>query len=238
MKDNATHQDTRLSTDELKGNLGPADLRVVAYNGQDGASLEYTEERLERDLGPDHLRMLRGESGISPEDILARGYFTATDSERLRELGFAEYQLRTPALVVPVHGVKDGPLFYRSRPDDPRERKNGRGKFTKYEQPAGTGVVLDVPPRARPMLSDAGKRLWIVEGEKKADSLVSRGECAVALLGVWSWKRNDLPLPDWDAIRLVGREVVVAFDSDVERKAEVRMARSALADYLKGRGVR
>ena len=88
------------------------------------------------------------------------------------------------------------------------------------------------------MLSDSGKRLWVVEGEKKADSLVSRGECAVALLGVWSWKRDGLPLPDWDDIRLVGREVVVAFDSDAERNVQVRTARLALAEYLRGRGVR
>lgn len=235
MKYNATHQDKSPYTDELKGSLGPAEPGAVAHN--DGNEVDL-EDRLERDLVPEHLRMLHNESGISPEDILARGYFTATDPEQLRELGFAEYQLRTPALVLPVHGVKDGPLFHRARPDNPREYKSSIGKFTKYEQPAGTGIVLDVPPRARPMLSDAGKRLWIVEGEKKADSLVSRGECAVALLGVWSWKRDGLPLADWDDVRLVGREVVVAFDSDAERKVEVRMARQALAEYLKGRGAK
>jgi hypothetical protein len=146
---------------------------VVAHNGHNEGGFENIEDRLEQDLSPKHLRMLREGSGISPEDILARGYFTATDSEQLRGLGFYEYQLRTPALVVPVHGVQDGPLFYRARPDDPRERRNDPGKLIKYEQPAGTGVVLDVPPRARPMLSDSGKRLWVVEGEKKADSLVS-----------------------------------------------------------------
>ncbi len=32
-------------------------------------------------LGPDHRRMLLEESGISPEDVLARGYFTATDPD-------------------------------------------------------------------------------------------------------------------------------------------------------------
>ena len=88
------------------------------------------------------------------------------------------------------------------------------------------------------MLSDSGKRLWVVEGEKKADSLVSCGECALALLGVWAWKRDRLPLPCWDDVRLVGREVIVAFDSDAERNVQVRTARLALAEYLRGRGVR
>src|SRR3712207_2692028 len=78
--------------------------------------------------------------------------------------------------------------------------------------------------------------MWVCEGEKKADSLVSRSECAIDVLGVWSWKRDGLPLPDWEAIPLVGREVFVAFDSDAERNAQVRLARSALASYLKSRG--
>lgn len=238
MKYNAVPQDIRPSTDEPNGNPDPNDPKVALYIGHNTDDSEDIEARLAEDLSAEHLRSLRDGSGISSEDILARNYFTATDPEQLRELGFAEYQLRTPALVIPVHGVQGGPLFYRVRPDDPREYRSNPGKFCKYEQPAGTSVVLDVPPRARPMLSDSSKRLWIVEGEKKADSLVSRGECAIALLGVWSWKREGLPLPDWDDVRLVGREVLIAFDSDAERKAEVRMARQALAEYLKGRGVR
>jgi hypothetical protein len=189
-----------------------------------------------RTLSPEHRRVLEEESAIATEVLSERGYFTATDPAELEELGFARNQRRVPALVIPAHGV-DGKLrFYRVRPDDPREDAEKPGKFTKYEQPAKTGVALDVPPQAHPALSDAGKRMWIVEGEKKADALVSRGECAIDVLGVWSWKRGGLPLPDWDEIRLVGREVFVAFDSDAARNAQVRLARSALARYLKDRG--
>jgi hypothetical protein len=126
--------------------------------------------------------------------------------------------------------------FHRARPDNPREDADKPGKFTKYEQPAKTGVALDVPPQAHSALSDPSKRLWIVEGEKKADSLVSHGECAIDVLGVWSWKRDGLPLSDWDNIRLVGRKILIAFDSDAERNAQVRLARSALASYLQIRG--
>jgi putative DNA primase/helicase len=235
---NPNKQDTRPSPYDSNRRRDANGPKSDVSNDRNGAIPENLEDRLEQDLSPEHLLMLREESGISPQDILARGYFTASDSEQLGELGFADYQLRTPALIIPVHGVKDGPLFYRARPDRPRERKDDPGKSIKYEQPAGTGVVLDVPPRARPMLSDASKRLWVVEDEKKADSLVSHGECAVALLGAWSWKSDGLPLQDWDDIRLVGREVIIAFDSDAERKAGVRVARQALAEYLKGRGVR
>ena len=146
-----------------------------------------------RTLSPEHRRALLEESAIAPEVISERGYFTATDSAELEELDFARSQRRVPALVIPVHGVNGECPFHRARPDDPREDADKPGKFTKYEQPAKTGVALDVPPRAHSALSDPSKRLWIVEGEKKADSLVSRGECAIDVLGVWSWKRDVTP---------------------------------------------
>ena len=172
-------------------------------------------------LAAHHRAMLEHGSGISPEKINDRGYFTLTDADDLREMGFADYQLKVPAMVIPVYGVDGRFRFYRIRPDNPRRDREKPGKVVKYEQPSGTGVTLDVPRFAQPFLSDAGTRLWIVEGEKKADALVSRGECAVALLGVWSWKRHVLPLPDWDSVRLVGREVHIAFDSDAAHKVEV-----------------
>jgi Domain of unknown function (DUF3854) len=105
----------------------------------------------------------------------------------------------------------------------------------KYEQPPGTSLALDVPRASQPHLGDPTKRLWIVEGEKKADSLVSHGECALGVLGVWGWKRGGAPLPDWDHIRLVGREVRVLFDSDAAHKSEVKRAFLALCVYLRGR---
>lgn len=189
-------------------------------------------------LAPHHREMLGVESGISREVISARGYFTATDAGALREMGLAKHQLNAPALVIPVCGVDGKVRFHRIRPDNPRRDPEKPGKIVKYEQPLGTGVTLDVPRSAWPWLSDTAKRLWIVEGERKADALASRGECAVALLGVWSWKRDGLPLPEWDFIPLVGREVYIAFDSDVVRKIEVQRALYALAEYLEARGAR
>jgi hypothetical protein len=196
----------------------------------------FVPDNAAKSLAPYHRAVLEQGSGISLETIRDRGYFTVTNSDDLGELGFADYQLRVPAMVIPVYGVDGRFRFYRIRPDDPRRDLEKPGKAVKYEQPTGTGVTVDVPRSAQPFLSDAGTRLWIVEGEKKADALVSRGECAVALLGVWSWKRDGLPLPEWDYIRLVGREVYVAFDSDAAHKVEVQRALSALAEYLQARG--
>lgn len=43
---------------------------------------EDTEDRLERDLNPEHLHMLLQGSGISPEVVRARGYRTVENGRR------------------------------------------------------------------------------------------------------------------------------------------------------------
>jgi len=225
LKNNSNQKDTKPSTDERNG-------------APNATGPENPEELLGHNLSPEHLRILRDKSGISPEVILERGYFTASDPGQLRKLGFAEYQQRTPALIIPIQGVDGKVAYHRSRPDQPREDHSKPGKVRKYEQPAGVRVALDVPPGARAQIRKSKIRLWVVEGEKKADALVSKGECAVSISGVWNWKRKGLPLPDWDYVRLVGREVYIAFDSDAERKVEVKRALLALATYLKGRGAK
>jgi putative DNA primase/helicase len=186
-------------------------------------------------LADHHLEALVEGSGISEEVIRARGYWTATDPDDLIDLGFTRPQRRAPALVIPVRGIDGEVRFSRVRPDDPRPDARKPGKVTKYDQPAGTPVSLDIPLPALEGLRDAYRRLWIVEGEKKADALVSRGEVAVALLGVWNWKRDGQMLRDWESIPLMGREVYVAFDSDAVNNYQVRLAEDALAKALEGR---
>lgn len=154
--------DTSASLNSLDREQDKNGQHTAGQNDRHGTIPESLEDRLEQELSPEHLQSLREGSAIASEDILARGYFTVSDPEQLRQLGFAEYQLRAPALVIPIYGVEDGQLFYRIRPDEPREDRTRPGKVVKYEQPTGADVALDVPPRARPMLSDPSKRLWIV----------------------------------------------------------------------------
>ena len=45
-------------------------------------------------------------------------------------------------------------------------------------------MVLDVHPAARPTLANPDTPLFVTEGIKKGDCLVSHGCCVVALLGV------------------------------------------------------
>jgi putative DNA primase/helicase len=177
--------------------------------------------------------MLTIESRVSSEVIAARGYTTVYEPEMLRKMGFAEYQSRVPALTIPIFDVFGELRFHRIRPDDPRPDRGKPNKVIKYEQPPNTPLVIDVPPMSLDALRNTSRRLWIVEGEKKADALVSQGECAIALLGVWAWKRDGYPLPDWDQIPMIGREVRILFDSDAADKVEVRHALYVLSRFLR-----
>jgi hypothetical protein len=191
-----------------------------------------------------HLKMLREESAISDAVIQARCYRTITDPADLRKLGFAPSQCRVPGLLLPLWTTDGANSLYVYRPDNPRvvrDRKTGQGRIIKYEVPKGAGTRLDCPPVCRPMLGDPSVRLWLVEGQKKADSLASQGLCAVALLGVWNFMGRNAAggvtlLADFDYIALNGRDVVICFDSDVMTKREVQQALERLTEHLQRKG--
>ena len=197
-------------------------------------------------LSPRHLSMLQQGSGISEEVILARGYRTITQEQDLRDLGFAASQSRVPGLLLPLWATDGNNGLNVYRPDRPRvvedrKHRNPDGAYPckelKYEVPKASSTRLDCPPMCRRMLQDPSIPLWVTEGQKKADSLASRGLCAIALLGVWNWRgRNEVGgvtfLADWDQIALNGRDVRIVFDSDVMTKAEVRAAIDRLTENL------
>src|SRR5262249_55476868 len=179
---------------------------------------------------------------ITDEVIQARDYRTVTDAKELAVLGFSPKQCRVPGLLLPLHATDGTQPFFVYRPDNPRvEKKGGKEKSIKYEIPRGGGVRLDCPPSCRPLLADPSIPLWLAEGQKKSDSLASRGACAIALLGVWNFKgRNPFGgitfLADWDYIALNGRDVRVIFDNDLIVKPEVRKALERLTEHLQRKG--
>jgi DNA polymerase-1 len=120
------------------------------------------------------------------------------------------------------------------RPDQLYTFKDGHA--AKYLAPAGQPNVLDVHPIAREWLMDASVPLVLTEGTIKADAAVSVGLAAIGLGGVDGGWRNGAPLPDWELIPLKGRQVLVAFDSDVTIKPSVRSALDRLSGYLRRRG--
>jgi len=191
------------------------------------------------ELLKNHFSHLHNGSGISPDVIVERGYKTVMGKAELRNLGFSRAQQNTPGILIPLWTVDGKQESYQYRPDNPRF--NQKGKPTKYENPAGSSIRLDCPPRCHRMLADPNTPLWITEGSKKADALASRGACSISLTGVWGFKgKNDLGgvvlLADWDHIALKGRTVYLAFDSDVVTKVSVRQALERLSEHLRRKG--
>lgn len=171
--------------------------------------------------------MLEQESAIGPEVIAARPYYTATRRADVPEV-FKGKQRRRGLVITTLS--PSGERGYRLRPDKPI--KPGR----KYEQPAGVGCILDVHPFNLERVRDASVDLWIVEGEKKADCLTTRGECAIALAGVFNFARDGEPLSCWEHVPLEGRRVYVVYDSDVLTNWRVQLALKRLVAFLEGRG--
>ena len=183
---------------------------------------------------PHHRRQLIEGSGINPKIVGERGYATVKTKAELKRLGFSAAQQLVPALVVPMYGPTGELATHQIKPDSPRT--NGKGKPIKYETPAKSRVRLDVHPSQAHRMKDPTIPIWVTEGVKKADCLVSRGQCVVALQGVWCWQCNGIPLPEWEDIKLYGRTVFVVFDSDVMVKEGVQAALEGLVHFLEGRG--
>ena len=191
-------------------------------------------------LRPDHLQMLMQDSAIAEALIQQRGYQSLPQPEDLIDRGFSKPQAKTaPVLGIPlwdVHGQQHG---WQIRPDNPRQMKDGT--VFRYELPRGDRLILDVHPSVQPLIGNPSTPLWIAEGVRKGDALASQGLCAIALVGgVWGFRGTNahggkVILPDWGHIALNGREVIVAFDSDLATKRGVDDALQALWTFLRSR---
>lgn len=187
-----------------------------------------------------HRAELEHGSGIAMDIIIERGYVTAESAHGLPS-AFADYQRRA-GLVIPIRDTTGHICTWQLKADRPRLDK--RGKTIKYDTAVGGRQCLDIPSRSLHMLSDPSVPLWITEGAKKVDSALSHGiGCIIGLQGVYGWRgQNDLggltALADWEDIALNGRDVVLAFDSDVMTKMSVRNALERLSAFLKKRTAR
>ena len=176
-------------------------------------------------LAENHLADLRA-SGLSDETIRAAGLCSAP-AAATGLLGFHD----SPALVIPY---LDHRGYVRVKPDQPRT--DSQGKTIKYESPRGSRNHLYVPSRTRSRLHGMCEQVTsvlITEGEKKALKADQEGFATISVPGVWGWRTclSELTRVSWQ-----GRRAVIAFDSDVIRKADVKAAISALADKLRDEG--
>jgi Domain of unknown function (DUF3854) len=141
-------------------------------------------------------------------------------------------------MVVPQLRQDGSTWGWQYRPDVSRLKND---KPVKYETPIGQRNGIDVPPGVGPQLGNPSIPLWVTEGVKKADAAACAGLVCIAFPGVWSWRGTNgdggkVAVADWQDIALNSRRVVLAFDSDVVRKREVRTALKQLAGYLGSEG--
>ncbi|MDQ3655793.1 MAG: DUF3987 domain-containing protein [Chloroflexota bacterium] len=165
-------------------------------------------------------------SAISEDVIAETGYYSVSNPRALPPI-FTEPQRELAGMVIPIRDVTGTEVNAQLKPDTPRVDIDGR--TIKYEMAINGRPCIDVPPRSLRYLHDIEAPLWFTEGRKKADSGLSHGiGCIVSLSGVYGWMRDRKALPDFLQIELKGREIIIAFDSDVMRK---EMARDALVRF-------
>ncbi len=187
-------------------------------------------------LSERHREELERGSGILPDIVAERGYRTVRADEVPD--GFGKVQRRAGVLI-PIHSVWGGVTSVQLRPDEPRVRN---GAPVRVETAPGAPPYLDVPERVRPHLGNPNVPLWITEGAERVDAALSLGMNAViGLEGPDGWQgpnpSGDMAaLPDWEAVALNGRDVVLAFDRACMTGIETRGALERLAAFLKRRG--
>ena len=194
-------------------------------------------------LSAAHRDKLFRQSGISLEVAAARGYQTVTRESHAasyRENGWTSLVPRLPALEIPLWTTEGRAAWPQLRPDEPRVGKGG--KVVKYEMPAGETLRLDVNPILSSRIKGT-EPLVITEGILKADAGISKGLCTIGLLGVYGFRGRNAyggltALADWQNINIRGRDIFLAFDSDVISKPQVQQALTALRTYLGGKGGR
>lgn len=189
-------------------------------------------------LSEAHRNELQVKSAISTRVIAERGYYSVRSGTELPP-AFADYQ-RRPGLVIPIRDATGRITTWQLKADEPRLNRDG--KPIKYDTATGGRQCLDVPQQSRPHLGDPSVCLWITEGAKKVDAGVSNGiRCIIGVQGVYGWRGTNghggkTALADWEVIALNGREVVLAFDSDMMTKASVRHALERLSAFLRQKG--
>lgn len=184
-------------------------------------------------LLPFHVEHLRA-SGISEETARAAGVYSEVRFDRIQHLINCSESVAKKlgaCIVFPYHDLAGRYVYSRIRPDRPR--KHG-SHVIKYETPKGESTRVYFPPGVADKLN-GNYEILFTEGEKKALAATQAGFPTIGLSGVWGWKsKNEAAIAtDLRGVNWKGRQVIIAFDSDVETNADVQKAESWLCHYLK-----
>lgn len=114
--------------------------------------------------------------------------------------------------------VGDKKEYFRVRWQYPDEHLDKEGKPFKYKSPPGSGTPIYIPERLRQLFKSKTpiNRLYIQEGEKKAEAACKHGIPSIAVSGIQNLGMNG-SLPE-DVVRIIQecqvKEVAFIFDSD------------------------
>ena len=119
---------------------------------------------------------------------------------------------------LPGRGKLEPKVYYRVRWQFPDEHRDKEGKPFKYKSPAGSGTPIYIPERMRQMYKKKEQfpRLYIQEGEKKAEKACKHGIPSIAVSGIQNLGQKGA-LPE-DLVKIITacgvKEVAFIFDSD------------------------
>ncbi len=198
-----------------------------------------------RYLAKAHADQLRA-SGIDQTYAETHGVFSSADPVWLGRVTGDVWTLPyLPALVFPYFDAAGLLIGYRARPEIPLPSSSGS---KKYAQAPGSGTMIYLTPelvRDAGLRADIARTLVITEGEKKALAVAQTGLACIGLGGIWNAYRRSQSDEDarqlhetFNDIALRGRDVVIAFDSDVPRNPKNRGALYALDTALTGAGAK
>ncbi len=181
-------------------------------------------------------RQLR-ESGLTDDDV--RAQVNDEDGTQRETSPFLEgtvnqyYRLQMKAgddLIIWYYDLDGKPItyvpkkrnheehFFRVRFQNPEERKDKFGKPIKYYSPAGSGTHLYIPQRIRDKYKQNRqiKRLYIQEGEKKAEKSCKHGIDSVGVMGIHNIGSNNTMPKELQLLiqKCEVKEVVFMLDAD------------------------
>ncbi|MDA3912261.1 MAG: CHC2 zinc finger domain-containing protein [Bacteroidales bacterium] len=115
-------------------------------------------------------------------------------------------------------GNKNPEQFYRIRFQNPDAHKDKSGKGMKYYSPSGSGTQLYIPEAVRKLYKSKRKikRLFLQEGEKKAEKACKHGVMSVGLMGIHNVGSKGQMPRDLQTLIIECEvdEVCIMFDSD------------------------
>lgn len=224
-----------------QGKTYPETLQLLAHRFN--IYLEQDEEvkPAKKSAKNDYCKTMLTESGLTEADVQAKVFLNDENKTTTIGRGFRAGTINSRGEIVDGNDViieyytleglpvmyeqyqKGKPTgktkeYFRVRWQFPQEHLDKDGKPFKYRSPSGSGSFIYIPQRIRELYQSGQKinRLFIQEGEKKAEKACKHGIPSVAISGIHNLARNGRLHED--LINLISRcdvkELVLLFDAD------------------------